>query len=193
MSATKVRTIGWLGDARVHANNLRVILAPLRRLAKTHAFKLKLVSALGNPEIFETFGELATQIQVEYGSQHWVDISQIPDLMKDFDISVMPLVDNDYSRAKAGQKILESMAMGFPVVASSVGENPFIVSHGVDGFLVDSDDEWVRHLIQLIEDPTLRERMGAEGRKKVVKSYSREVCGQLFLNALNPWLARPRT
>ena len=146
------------------------------------------MSALGNRKIYDVFKELERHVEVDYGLKQWVEISRIPDLIKDFDISVMPLVDTAYSRAKAGQKILESMSMGLPVVASAVGENRFLLSHGSDGFLADSEEAWVRFLTELMLDPELRERMGAEGRKKVMTKYSREVCGELFARSLEALL-----
>ncbi len=99
--------------------------------------------------------------------------------MYDFDISVMPLVDNDLSRGKCAMKILESMAMGIPVVASDVGENKYIIEDGVNGFLASNTEDWVRKLEILIRDESLRKRMGEAGLKTIQeKGYALEACGK---------------
>ena len=177
--------VGWLGDGRVHGANLRILAKPLARLSTTDQFRLKLVSALGSKEIRELFGPLQGRVEVDYGRDDWVDLSAIPSLIGDFDISVMPLVDNAFNRGKAGQKLIESMAMGIPVVASPVGENNYIVSHGKDGFLASSGAEWTKYLAILIEGPELRSQMGEQGREKVLSQYSRDVCFRLFIEALS--------
>jgi glycosyltransferase involved in cell wall biosynthesis len=66
---------------------------------------------------------------------------------------------------------LEAMAMGRPVVASRIGGLPDIVVEGETGFLVTPGDERaLREAIQrLLDNPALREHMGAMGKQRVVK------------------------
>jgi len=99
-------TIGWMGDGRVHGENLELLLEPLLALAKERRFRLKLVSSLGSPVIRDAFARLARQVDVDFGSPHWMDISAIPRMIRDFDISVMPLLDNEFNRAKWKSRLL---------------------------------------------------------------------------------------
>lgn len=79
--------------------------------------------------------------------------------------------------------ILEAMAAGKPVVATSVGGNPELVRNGVTGFLVSpgNDQELAKCMKHLLTDAELSKMMGAAGRKQVecehqmsgmVKAYS---------------------
>ncbi|RLE46389.1 MAG: hypothetical protein DRJ31_10075 [Candidatus Methanomethylicota archaeon] len=70
------------------------------------------------------------------------------------------------------------MAMGIPVVASPVGEQKYVVKHGVSGFLARNEDEWYNYLRMLIEDENLRRRVGREGRKTAERELSLEVNGE---------------
>ncbi len=70
--------------------------------------------------------------------------------------------------------ILEAMRAGLPVVASDVGGVREEVVEGQTGFLVPRGDVGATHdrLGLLLADPTLRERMGAAGRRRYEDLFS---------------------
>ena len=109
--------------------------------------------------------------EMEVTSDSWSIETEVDKLMK-FDIGLMPVPDNAWTRGKGGYKLLQYMSMGLPVIASPVGINIDIVSHGQDGFLASSGKEWENFLRILIENRTLRECMGERGRKKIEDKYS---------------------
>jgi glycosyltransferase involved in cell wall biosynthesis len=69
--------------------------------------------------------------------------------------------------------ILEAMAAGLPVVATRVGGIPELVVDGETGFLVPAGDAPARAdaLRRLVEDPALRERLGAAGRRRAEELF----------------------
>ena len=93
-------------------------------------------------------------------------------LIQGMDIGVMPLPDNSWTKGKCGYKLIQYMACGLPVVASSIGVNCEIIEDGVDGFLVRDVQEWRDAIKLLLHNIKLRDEMGAAGRKKVEKNYS---------------------
>ena len=102
---------------------------------------------------------------------HWNRTSEVKDLLQ-FDIGVMPLPDDKWSKGKCGFKALQYMALEFPAVAAPVGVNPKIINHGINGFLCNTPEEWNNILRRLIDDADLRRKLGAQGRKTVVENYS---------------------
>jgi len=106
----------------------------------------------------------------------WTEGTEVV-LIQSMDIGVMPLPDTPWTRGKCGYKIIQYMACGLPVVASPIGVNCDIIEHGVNGFLAETDDEWRAAITTLLNDPDLRRRMGAAGRKKVEEQYSLQVWG----------------
>ncbi len=72
--------------------------------------------------------------------------------------------------------ILESMAAGRPVVATSVGGNPELIAEGETGFLLPvGDAEGIaRRVLDLLGDEELRRRMGRAGRERVLARYTTE-------------------
>jgi glycosyltransferase involved in cell wall biosynthesis len=69
---------------------------------------------------------------------------------------------------------IEAMAMEKPVVAFAHGALPEIVENGKTGLLVTpyDDEELAEAVISLLKNPTLREKMGSNGRVRVQKYFN---------------------
>ena len=70
------------------------------------------------------------------------------------------------------------------MVTSPVGANCIIVDHGLNGYLANSDSEWIQALTQLRENPELRAEMGNRGALKVQKHYSLQSVQDKFIETL---------
>lgn len=72
--------------------------------------------------------------------------------------------------------LLEAMAAGKPVVASRVGEAPYVVEDGQDGLLVDPGDidGMTKALRRLVDDPGLRSRFGKAASEKATLRFTVE-------------------
>ena len=70
--------------------------------------------------------------------------------------------------------ILEAMAVGLPILSTTVGGIPEAVTDGVEGFLVGPGnvDALTARLDQLLSDPALARRMGEAARHKVETFFS---------------------
>lgn len=86
-----------------------------------------------------------------------------------FDVAVLPSFFEGMGRV-----LLEAMAMGKPVVASSVGGIPDLVHHGKTGLLVTpgSVSQLKSGLLTLIRNKALAKEMGKEGRKRISEEFS---------------------
>ncbi len=109
----------------------------------------------------------------------WSKATEADDLNR-FDIGIMPLPDDEWAKGKCGFKALQYMAVGIPTLASPVGVNRDIITNGVHGFLCDTESAWEAAFIQLIEQPQLRQRLGAAGRQRVEENYSVSVNAGAF-------------
>jgi len=88
-----------------------------------------------------------------------------------FDLGLMPLTDDPWSRGKCGYKLLQYMAAGLPAVASPVGVNREIVRDGLNGFLAADPADWLDRLDRLLASPNLRREMGRAGRLTVEERF----------------------
>lgn len=112
-----------------------------------------------------------------------VDVSPI---FASADIFVLPSRWEGLSRA-----LMEAMAAGIPVIASRVDGIRDLITDGVHGLLVSSEDpkSLEASILQLLEDPQMMKKMGAAAREHVLRVHSTDAMGQkhydLILDFLN--------
>jgi glycosyltransferase involved in cell wall biosynthesis len=95
-------------------------------------------------------------------------VSNIRSFMDSIDFFVLPSLWEGF-----GYVTIEAMAASKPVIAFNTGSNPEIIAEGGTGVLI--DDFNIKALAEsmriLIEDASMRERMGSEGRKRVENHF----------------------
>ncbi|MHC1706144.1 MAG: glycosyltransferase [Bacteroidales bacterium] len=107
------------------------------------------------------------------------------EIISEFDIGIMPLPDDNWTRGKCGFKGLLCMSLGVPVIMSPVGVNTDIIHDGDNGFLAGSEDEWYEKLCALIDNNELREKFSQNGRQTVVDKYSVAGWRKVYLDIFN--------
>lgn len=101
----------------------------------------------------------------------WNEHSEIPDLLT-IDIGLMPLPDDEWAKGKCGFKALQYMALEKVAIASPVGVNLKIIKHGENGFLADTQQDWITVISNLITNQQLRKECGKMGRVSIQENYS---------------------
>jgi glycosyltransferase involved in cell wall biosynthesis len=89
--------------------------------------------------------------------------------------------------------LLEAMATGLPVVATSVGGNVEVVREGETGFLVPPRDPagLARAIIRLAADGELSKQMGAAGRRRVETTFDVRAMVSSYERLYQEGLSRP--
>jgi glycosyltransferase involved in cell wall biosynthesis len=98
-------------------------------------------------------------------------------LLLGFDIGVMPLRDDVWSRGKCGLKLIQYMASGLPSITHPIGAAQEIITDGVNGMLRSDMDGWRDAIENLSRDVAVRARMGRAARDVVEERYSLKVWG----------------
>jgi len=90
---------------------------------------------------------------------------------------VVPLKSGGGTRLK----ILEAMAMGVPVVSTTVGVEGLGLAPGTDFLLADTPQAFAAETIRLLCDQELRTKLATRGRKTVVERYDWSAIGDTLL------------
>jgi len=95
-----------------------------------------------------------------------------------------------------GLVVAEAMSCGLPVLVSNRGSLPELVVAAAGGLLADPTDRdaFVRGILTLLADATIRRRFGAANRERVERLYRWDVCAaataRVYEDVLRAWRAR---
>jgi len=150
--------IGWIGSHST-SQYLKTVLPALERL-NSRGIKAKLVLVGADRSVQAPWIE----------HRPWSIETQERDLAS-FDVGIMPLTDDNWTRGKCGYKVLQYFAAGVPAVASPVGVARDLI--GEDrGLLARTSDQWTAALEGLLNDVQGRRERGAAAREFVERHYS---------------------
>ena len=164
--------IGWMGSPSTSRYLEAILPAVGAVLSRDPNLELRLVGA--RPGI--ALGERMT-------SRPWVLERELEDL-RGFDIGIMPLSDDEWSRGKCGYKALQYMSAGVATISSPVGVATDLADDGSTGLLASNHEEWVDALRLLASDPVRRRSLGVAGRELVVARYSLRAWADRFHDAV---------
>jgi len=142
--------IVWIGSPST-TQYLSMLIEPLARIARTHAFTLRVIG-----------GTRVSMPGVDLETLAWSADTEA-EAIRECDIGVMPLIDSAWEKGKCAYKLIQYMACGLPTIASPVGANCEVTVDGRTGYLAASDADWTAHLEVLLSDAALRRRMGHAG------------------------------
>lgn len=84
------------------------------------------------------------------------------------DVFVVPLLSGSGTRLK----ILEAMAMGVPIVTTSIGVEGIRAVNGEHLLIVDSPATFARGVVQIMRDPALARKLATNARTVVEREYA---------------------
>ncbi len=161
---------GTVGRMEAVKDQVTLARAFVRLLERQPASRERVrLAMVGDGSLRPEVGEVISRAGLE--SLVWMPGAreEIPELMRGFDVFVLPSQAEGISNT-----ILEAMASGLPVVATSVGGNLQLVDEGVTGRLVPPRDpeRLAEAMAGYLAEPGRVEREGGAARKRAVERYS---------------------
>lgn len=151
----------------VKQKNHRFLIHLAARLKKENInFKILLA---GSGKLQSEIEALAKQLKVDDKIVFTGFVEDVSNFMECIDIYVLPSLWEGF-----GYVLAEAMICKKPVIAFNLSSNPEILENQKTGFLVEQNnmDELVDKVKLLAGDPELREKMGIEGEKRVLKYFT---------------------
>lgn len=167
--------MGWIGGNH-NLHYLDMLVEPLNRLSIDYKIKLLVVSGRDY---------VSSKALFPIENQKW-NLKKEKDLIRKFDIGLMPIEDNLIGRGKCGFKLLQYMGLGVVGIATDITINGEIISNGENGFLVKSDNSnWYDVLKKALD---LREKFNVFSNN-AIKTVAREYTFKTNLSKYLEWVS----
>jgi len=168
-------------ELNINPNNLNVVCVSNLRIKKGHEFLLeafeKTYKTNNNINLLivgdgDRKKSLIEQVR-DYDSRDNIyflgNRNDVREILKKSDIFVLPTLGEGMSNA-----ILEALASSLPVITTNIPVNAEIITDNVDGLLVSpkQSKELADKIKFLIDNPEIREKIGANGRSLVEREYA---------------------
>lgn len=166
------KIIGWIGSPSTF-KYVKQIEEVLEKLVEEYDVFIHIIGS-GSESL--SFKKNVNYIQ-------WTAHSEVEEISK-FNIGIMPLEDSNWEKGKCSYKLIQYMGCKKPVVASAVGMNKEVVKHGANGFLVNSNEEWLEKLSFYLSHAEVAQKHGSKGFQRVKGKYNLTTASQKLISTL---------
>ena len=155
--------IGYFSGTNTHNEDFQMVAPALVRIMKKYKnVYVKVAGRLTAPDALKEFEDRL--IFTPY-----VDWRRLPFELCECDITLSPLVDTLFNRAKSEIKWSESALVQVPTIASNIGAFTESVKNGETGILAENtEDAWYEAISKLVENKDLREKIAKQAREYVI-------------------------
>lgn len=164
-----VGTVGRLTPVKDQQSLLRAV-AVLRQQNTPFTEQLRLM-LVGDGPLRGALEKQAQELGIADITWFAGDRNDVPNMMQCMDVFVLPSLAEGISNT-----LLEAMASSLPIVATRVGGTPEIINEHEQGLLVAAAEPHAlaEALREVLQDQTLRQRLGSSGRRKVEQHFTWE-------------------
>lgn len=97
-----------------------------------------------------------------------------------WDIGIATLKNSRVDKSKSYLKWMDYSMAGVAAVYRGISPFTDVVNHGVNGFLANSENEWIESLTTLIENPNIRQRLVDTARMEIKSDHNIAKNWQLY-------------
>ncbi len=164
---------------KTHDQDFALIAPALEKILANHKdVDLVIAGYLTLPDQLNRFSQRITKLEL-------LQVEEYLDVLAHADINLAPLAPGLFADCKSEIKWLEAAALSIPTVASATQVFKQAISHGENGFIAGSVDEWYQCIDELVSQQGLRLSMGKAAGDAAKARYSIENNAQTFVGLLS--------
>lgn len=176
--------IGYLSGSITHNPDFELIKPALIKIMDEYEnVDLLMMGYLDLPEDLMRFKERI--IQKPFSDWH-----VLPRIIAGIDINLAPIEKTIFNEAKSENKWTEASLCEVVTVASDYGAFHDVIKDGETGILCKNNNDWYKSIKQLIENKDLRERIGNNAKREVLKKYVTTYSGTELAKFIESKLAK---
>lgn len=168
----------------VKGKGLELLVKAMADVVKINKDAMLVVIGSGNLE--DNFKKMVNTSGLENCVRCEGVVENVCEYLNAADIFIFPSL-----REGMPNSLLEAMACGLPVIASRIGGVVDVVEDGKSGILFEAGDVsgLASAMIRFLKDTELRQRLGAEARKRIVDNFSIEKVADEYIKLYKKLIA----
>lgn len=170
-------TIGWIGSKSTSVYLLDILPA-------VEAFASRYDAVFNFVGFDDSVLPEGVKSRCRINAIPWSEETEIKEILN-FDIGIMPLRSDPWSQGKCGFKLVQYMSCKKPVIASPVGINTSLVEDGVNGYLAETPEEWLKAFEALYRDENLRKKMSDANDAKMLDEYNHAKNCKMYIRLIH--------
>jgi len=183
LRGTQQWLVGYVGSLVEH-KGVHLLIRALKGL---NAALLLVGDGAMRERLQQKASESGVPLQIVPSASH----EEVAQYMNCMDVFVLPSLTRPNWVEKFGRVLIEAMSSGVPVIGSSCGEIPNVLGNAGLVFPEGDVSALRQKLIALLEDESLRNRLGWAGRRRVLEDYSWKVVAARTLKVYRELLEIP--
>jgi glycosyltransferase involved in cell wall biosynthesis len=160
--------IGYFSGTRTHQADFRIVYPAVMRLLHEHRDVRLTIGGQLDLGAFPGLAPFQNQIDI-LPICHW---TELPAVIAGVDINLIPLELTPFNEGKSNLKYYEAGLVEVPSIASPTGIHCESITHGHNGLLARTTEDWYDGLKELIARPDWRRQMGKNALEHVMQHYS---------------------
>ena len=104
----------------------------------------------------------------------WIELSELPSYLNIIDICVCPLIKNAQHESGIANKIFQYLFGGKAIIASNCLPQQQLIQSYNCGLIFSNENEFLTSVEKLVNDKSLRDKMGSNGKKMLYHNYNNQ-------------------
>ncbi len=169
--------MGWSGSA-THVNDFRMCAGAINTFMRFNPHTRMVFFGTDYSELLEPdVRDRCLQAPWTKSVPGYLDLLSAAQI----DVMLAPLAPSKFNESKSNLRLLESAALGIPVIATDWG--PYAADHSPGALYVPAGDTWISAISQLHSEKMTRLSLSSAGREWVRENYTQENTIDLWLEA----------
>lgn len=135
-------------------------------------------------------GLLPKSLRSRVEAHPFTNYDEYLETLSSLDVSLMPLVNDQFNRCKSAVRIIDSAAVSVPSVVGTVSDMAHQVIDGVTGRVIEDGESWREALEQLEGDRKFCRSLGEHARKKLETDWTARGTFPVMDPILLDWVKR---
>ncbi len=164
---------GGVAERRGIFETINVVKKIIEKGYRIYLLIIGPVDKVDRKRFYSEINETSIKDHIEYIP--WIDVSKLPTYLSISDICLAPFHKNPQHESGIANKLFQYMYGGKPIIASDCAPQKELIESNNCGLIFSDIDQYINHIISLINNKKLRLEMGQNAKKALFSVFKPKI------------------